>query len=192
MEVNNALVLLASLGALVLYGGQTVQVIGTEMAGRLSGLGAPEITPAGICRLASHSFFAAGRAVAPLLLGTALVGLLCSLAQSGFLFAPAKLKPKLSAISPIQGFKNLISMAALMRLVTAGLSFYMLLIMFRILLSWFQGQNFGKPVEFLAKVTDPYLRWFRRFEFLRVGNFDFSVIVARRFILPNLNEMSDE
>lgn len=72
----------------------------------------------------------------------------------------------------MQGFQ------LIMRIVTAALSLYMLLIMFRILLSWFQGPNFGRPMEFVMSITDPYLRWFRRFHFLRIGNFDFSVIVA--------------
>ncbi len=66
----------------------------------------------------------------------------------------------------------------IMRIVTAGLSLYMLLIMFRILLTWFQGPSFGRPIELLKSITDPYLGWFRRFQFLRIGNFDFSVIVA--------------
>ena len=66
----------------------------------------------------------------------------------------------------------------IMRVVTGGLSLYMLLIMFRILLTWFQGPSFGRPLELLRSVTDPYLSWFRRFQFLRVGNFDFSIIVA--------------
>ncbi len=66
----------------------------------------------------------------------------------------------------------------IMRVVTAALSFYMLLIMFRILLTWFQGPSFGRPLELLKSVTDPYLNWFRRFHFLRVGSFDFSVIVG--------------
>lgn len=65
-----------------------------------------------------------------------------------------------------------------MRIVTAALSLYMLLIMFRILLTWFQGPNLGRPVEIIRSITDPYLSWFRRFHFLRIGNFDFSVIVA--------------
>ncbi|MEE8441006.1 MAG: YggT family protein [Spirochaetia bacterium] len=66
----------------------------------------------------------------------------------------------------------------IMRVVTAGLSLYMLMIMFRILLTWFQGPSFGRPLELLKSVTDPYLNWFRRFQFLRVGNFDFSIIVG--------------
>lgn len=72
----------------------------------------------------------------------------------------------------MQGFR------VFMRILTTGLSIYMLLIMFRILLTWFQGPNLGRPVEVLRSITDPYLTWFRRFEFLRIGNFDFSVIVA--------------
>lgn len=66
----------------------------------------------------------------------------------------------------------------IMRVVTAALSFYMLLIMFRILLTWFQGPSFGRPLEILRSVTDPYLNWFRRFQFLRIGSFDFSIILA--------------
>jgi YggT family protein len=54
----------------------------------------------------------------------------------------------------------------------------MLLIMFRILLTWVQGIHGGRAVEILHRITDPYLAWFRRFTFLRIGNFDFSIVVA--------------
>jgi YggT family protein len=66
----------------------------------------------------------------------------------------------------------------IMRVVAAGLSVYMLLIMVRILLTWFQGPDLGRPMEVIRSITDPYLQWFRRFTFLRIGNFDFSVVVA--------------
>lgn len=65
-----------------------------------------------------------------------------------------------------------------MRLVSAGLTLYMLLIVLRIILSWFRGPDLGRPVEILHALTDPYLRWFRRFEFLKIGNIDFSVFVG--------------
>jgi YggT family protein len=68
--------------------------------------------------------------------------------------------------------------STLMRIITALLSIYMLMIMFRILLSWFQGMQHGRAVGFIRSMTDPYLNWFRRFEFLRIGNIDFSPIVA--------------
>lgn len=66
----------------------------------------------------------------------------------------------------------------IMRVLTALLSLYMVLITFRILLTWFQGPDLGRPMELLRAATDPYLRWFTRFQFLRIGAFDFSVVVA--------------
>jgi YggT family protein len=66
----------------------------------------------------------------------------------------------------------------IMQIITAGLTLYMLLIVIRILLSWFHGPELGKPVEILKSVTDPYLDWWRRFEFMRLGGLDFSPVVG--------------
>jgi YggT family protein len=66
----------------------------------------------------------------------------------------------------------------LLRITGAALSVYLLLIVIRILLSWLQGFDGGRGAELLHRVTDPYLNWFRRFEFLRIGSFDFSVVLA--------------
>ena len=65
-----------------------------------------------------------------------------------------------------------------MRFVGAVISVYMLLIFIRILLTWFSGPSLGKPLEILAKITDPYLNYFRRLRFLRADRFDFSPVVA--------------
>jgi len=54
----------------------------------------------------------------------------------------------------------------------------MLVIFFRIILTWFSGINTGRFGEILVKITDPYLAWFRRFTFLRLGNLDLSPIAA--------------
>lgn len=54
----------------------------------------------------------------------------------------------------------------------------MLLIIFRVLLSWFQGRINGRGVEILMKITDPYLNKFRSFSWLRFGMLDFSPVVA--------------
>ncbi|MDR0759961.1 MAG: YggT family protein [Treponema sp.] len=56
-------------------------------------------------------------------------------------------------------------------------SLYMLLIFVRIMLTWFSGARYGKPVELLCRITDPYLDWFRRFP-LRFGMLDLSPILA--------------
>jgi YggT family protein len=60
----------------------------------------------------------------------------------------------------------------------SAVSVYMLVIFIRVMLSWFSGVNYGRPAEFLRRITDPYLNWFRRFGFLRMANLDLSPIAA--------------
>lgn len=67
---------------------------------------------------------------------------------------------------------------AIMQIITTGLTLYMLLILIRVLLSWFHGPDLGRAVEILKSVTDPYLNWWRRFQFFRFGGLDFSPVVG--------------
>ena len=55
---------------------------------------------------------------------------------------------------------------------------YMFVIFFRIILTWFPGIENGGIQAFLARITDPYLNWFRRFSFLKLGFLDLSPIAA--------------
>jgi YggT family protein len=55
---------------------------------------------------------------------------------------------------------------------------YSLLILIRVMLTWFSGAQYGKPVELLSTVTDPYLDWWRRVLRLRAGFLDLSPIAA--------------
>ena len=55
---------------------------------------------------------------------------------------------------------------------------YMLIIFVRIVLTWFARMGQGRLQEILAGITDPYLDWFRRFSFLKVGFLDLSPIAA--------------
>jgi YggT family protein len=57
-------------------------------------------------------------------------------------------------------------------------SLYMLVISVRIILTWFRGNEYGRPMEILCAITDPYLNWFRRIPGLRVGFLDLSPIAA--------------
>jgi YggT family protein len=63
-------------------------------------------------------------------------------------------------------------------ILTALLGFYSLLIFIRIILTWFSGVQFGRPEEILARITDPYLDWWRQRLNLRAGYLDLSPIVA--------------
>jgi YggT family protein len=55
---------------------------------------------------------------------------------------------------------------------------YSILLFVRIVLTWFPGAQYGRAVDLLCRITDPYLNWFRRFRFLRVANMDLSPVLA--------------
>lgn len=61
---------------------------------------------------------------------------------------------------------------------SALIGVYSLVILVRIILSWFSGIQFGHAYRYLRKITDPYLYAFRRFQFLRAGGIDLSPIAA--------------
>jgi YggT family protein len=68
-------------------------------------------------------------------------------------------------------------MRVFMNILGAFTSLYMILIFIRIMLTWFSGARYGRPAEFLCRITDPYLGWFRRFR-LRAGALDLSPVLA--------------
>ena len=78
-------------------------------------------------------------------------------------------------------------MQAAMRILSGILSAYMILLFIRILLTWFQGSDLGRPVRILHAITDPYLNYFRRFRFLRTERIDFSPIFALVVLVIILN-----
>lgn len=61
---------------------------------------------------------------------------------------------------------------------------YSFIIFIRIIFSWFHltensyGRSQSAIISYLYKLTDPYLNWFRRFSFLRIGVFDFSAMLG--------------
>lgn len=75
----------------------------------------------------------------------------------------------------------------------AVLSVYMILLMIRVMLTWFRTAQSGQVYHYLAVITDPYLNWFRRFSGLRFGVIDFSPIVAfviLGFVINILNSIA--
>jgi len=55
---------------------------------------------------------------------------------------------------------------------------YSLLIVIRIMLTWFSHVPSAKPLEILARITDPYLNWWRGKLGLRIGYIDLSPLVG--------------
>jgi YggT family protein len=64
-----------------------------------------------------------------------------------------------------------------MKFCSTVVSVYTILIIVRIMMSWFSGAS-GAVVRFFTRVTDPYLNFFRRFKFFHFGVFDFSPVLA--------------
>jgi YggT family protein len=64
------------------------------------------------------------------------------------------------------------------RFVSALLSLYMVVILVRVIMTWFRGIHTGRAEAFLASITDPYLDWFRRNVPVRFGALDFSAVVG--------------
>ncbi len=62
-------------------------------------------------------------------------------------------------------------------LMSGIISIYMLLIIIRIVMTWFPNQYSNDPRNFLARICDPYLNYFRKFR-LHLGPADFSPILA--------------
>ena len=63
-------------------------------------------------------------------------------------------------------------------------SLYSTVIFIRIIMTWIPGAQYGRIGEALRMITDPFLDWFRRFTFLKLGAIDFSVLGA--FITLNI------
>jgi YggT family protein len=55
---------------------------------------------------------------------------------------------------------------------------YSILLFIRIIISWFGGLPSNKLTDLLAKVTDPYLDWWKAHLNLRIGFLDFSALAA--------------
>jgi YggT family protein len=69
-------------------------------------------------------------------------------------------------------------MRVILNLLASLAGLYSLLIIIRVILTWFGGAHYGRPAELLARVTDPYLDWWRRTLKLQVGYIDLSPVAA--------------
>ena len=69
-------------------------------------------------------------------------------------------------------------MRLLMNFASSLVGLYSLLIVIRILLTWFESTRYSRPAQILSRITDPYLDWWRRTMKFRLGILDFSPIVA--------------
>lgn len=80
----------------------------------------------------------------------------------------------------------MIYIANLVRLI---FSIYIMLIFVRVIMAWLRPSMFNPIVRFIYNATDPYLRLFAGLRFLRIGNIDFTPILAF-YLLYLLQELS--
>jgi len=73
-------------------------------------------------------------------------------------------------------------MLIIMALLAKLIGLYSLLIIIRIILTWFSNIQYGKAAQILAGITDPYLDWWRRNFNLKAGVLDLSPIAALAFL----------
>lgn len=69
------------------------------------------------------------------------------------------------------------------------LQVYTILLLIRLVSSWFSIGSNHPLIALLSKITDPYLHWFRRFRFLRLQQMDFTPILAF-FVLQFFHTMA--
>jgi YggT family protein len=68
------------------------------------------------------------------------------------------------------------------RVLNAAVIVFIFLCAARVLMSWVPTLDAGKGGAILARITDPYLNFFRRFKIFSSGAFDFSPIAALAFL----------
>ncbi len=81
-------------------------------------------------------------------------------------------------------------MITVLRILTSLVTGYMLLIFIRVLLTWFSSGSFGGAEKLLGRITDPYLDFFRRFPFLRMGMMDMSPVAGIIVLVVILNMLN--
>ena len=119
-EVNTAVILLVMFGSLQLFGGEIIKTMARvviiffdpQMMGSLT---AADVAP--IFLTLVYEFLLA---ILPICLIALVVGVAVNFLQVGFLFTTKPLRPKLSKLNPISGFKNMFSLNALVELVKSA------------------------------------------------------------------------
>ena len=69
-------------------------------------------------------------------------------------------------------------MGALLSILSAIIIIYTVLCLISIFMTWIPGAKFTKFGKVIAKITDPYLNLFSKKGWFRIGNIDFSPILA--------------
>jgi flagellar biosynthesis protein FlhB len=115
-ELNLAFSLLGSFLVLSLLTGNMINSLLERMTTSLSLSQLPDLTKANSLTLIIDTFFFIVRLIGPIMLASAVVGLIINLLQTGPIFTPKLIQPKFSKINPFSGVKRLFSIKSLVEL----------------------------------------------------------------------------
>jgi flagellar biosynthesis protein FlhB len=108
-DLNGAVVLVAALGSLALFGPHIVNGLADTMRGMLADAGHPDkVAGSGLGSVAGTAGMAIAMALAPVALTCLVAALVVNVGQVGLNLNPAGLKPDFKRLNPIQGAKNLL------------------------------------------------------------------------------------
>lgn len=68
--------------------------------------------------------------------------------------------------------------ATILSVLSAVVTIYTLICFLSIILSWFPGARFTSFGRFISKISDPYMNFFSKWGWLRIGNIDFSPLIS--------------
>lgn len=68
--------------------------------------------------------------------------------------------------------------SAILSLLSAVITLYTILCFVDIVMSWLPGAKFTKFGRFISSLCDPYMNFFSKYGWLRIGNIDFSPIIS--------------
>lgn len=115
-EVTSVFILLACLGLFYFAAASMTESMSRLMRWCFMEAGSFRMTVDGTRLLFVDTLRRVGLLLLPLLLTVFLAGLIANLMQVGFLFSPESIRPKLSKISPVKGFKQKVSLRSLVEL----------------------------------------------------------------------------
>ena len=118
-EIGNVLVMTAALAAMLLFGRNIWRFLLGTAAGSLGELEGYELTVEGVEALVVEKFAEIGLTLAPLWIFIVVAGLAAGLAQTKMLLSTKAISPKLSAINPVSGFKNLFSLTSMVKILVS-------------------------------------------------------------------------
>ena len=117
MEIKSAIVLIASLLGLKLFGGLLLSRLSELMKYVFKGLHTFEVSVESVQAMSYSGLQYLFFMMAPLVGMIMLAGLASNVIQTGFLFTGEQLKPKFSKISPAKGFKRMFSIRSMVELI---------------------------------------------------------------------------